>query len=195
MDRMNPKVDAYLSKAEKWQDESREMRRILLDSQLTEELKWGKPCYTLEQRNVAIIQGFKEYCAMMFFKGALLEDKEGLLIRPGKHTQAGRQIRFTNVREIVGMEAILKTYIQEAIEVERSGRKVKLKETSDFEIPDEFQAKLDEMPALKDAFRALTPGRQRAYIFYFSSAKQSKTRQSRVEKCIPKILAGKGLND
>ncbi|MGA9191426.1 MAG: YdeI/OmpD-associated family protein [Anaerolineales bacterium] len=195
MDRMNPKVDAYLSKAEKWQDESREMRRILLDSQLTEELKWGKPCYTLEKRNVAIIQGFKEYCAMMFFKGALLEDKEGLLIRPGKHTQAGRQIRFTNVREIVGMEAILKTYIQEAIEVERSGRKVKLKETSDFEIPDEFQAKLDEMPALKDAFRALTPGRQRAYIFYFSSAKQSKTRQSRVEKCIPKILAGKGLND
>jgi uncharacterized protein YdeI (YjbR/CyaY-like superfamily) len=171
------------------------MRRILLDSQLTEELKWGKPCYTLEKRNVAIIQGFKEYCAMMFFKGALLEDKEGLLIRPGKHTQAGRQIRFTNVREIVGMEAILKTYIQEAIEVERSGRKVKLKETSDFEIPDEFQAKLDEMPALKDAFRALTPGRQRAYIFYFSSAKQSKTRQSRVEKCIPKILAGKGLND
>jgi len=195
MDRMNPKIDAYLSKAEKWQDESREMRRILLDSQLTEELKWGKPCYTLEKRNVAIIQGFKEYCAMMFFKGALLEDKEGLLIRPGKHTQAGRQIRFTNVREIVGMEAILKTYIQEAIEVERSGRKVKLKETSDFEIPDEFQAKLDEMPALKDAFRALTPGRQRAYIFYFSSAKQSKTRQSRVEKCIPKILAGKGLND
>jgi len=195
MDRMNPKVDAYLSKTEKWQDESREMRRILLDSQLTEELKWGKPCYTLEKRNVAIIQGFKEYCAMMFFKGALLEDKEGLLIRPGKHTQAGRQIRFTNVREIVGMEAILKTYIQEAIEVERSGRKVKLKETSDFEIPDEFQAKLDEMPALKDAFRALTPGRQRAYIFYFSSAKQSKTRQSRVEKCIPKILAGKGLND
>ncbi len=195
MDRMNPKVDAYLSKTEKWQDELREMRRILLDSQLTEELKWGKPCYTLEKRNVAIIQGFKEYCAMMFFKGALLEDKEGLLIRPGKHTQAGRQIRFTNVREIVGMEAILKTYIQEAIEVERSGRKVKLKETSDFEIPDEFQAKLDEMPALKDAFRALTPGRQRAYIFYFSSAKQSKTRQSRVEKCIPKILAGKGLND
>jgi len=195
MDWMNPKVDAYLSKAEKWQDESRELRRILLDCQLTEELKWGEPCYTLEKRNVAIIQGFKDYCAMMFFKGALLEDVDGLLVRPGKHTQAGRQIRFTNVREIVGMEAMLKTYIQEAIEVERSGRKVKLKETSDFEIPDEFQAKLDEMPALKDAFRALTPGRQRAYIFHFSSAKQSKTRQSRVAKCVPRILDGKGLND
>lgn len=195
MDRMNPKVDAYLSKAEKWQDESRELRRILLDCQLTEELKWGKPCYTLGKGNVAIIQGFKDYCAIMFFKGALLEDKEGLLIRPGKHTQAGRQIRFTNVQEITGMEAILKAYVHEAVEVERAGRQVKLKETSDFEIPEEFQAKLDEMPVLKDAFKALTPGRQRAYIFHFSSAKQSKTRQSRVEKCISRILEGKGLND
>jgi len=195
MDRTNPKVDAYLSKLGRWRDESQELRKILLGCQLTEELKWGKPCYTLGKGNVAIIQGFKDYCAMMFFKGALLEDVDGLLVRPGKHTQAGRQIRFTNVREIVGMEAMLKTYIQEAIEVERSGRKVKLKETSDFEIPDEFQAKLDEMPALKDAFRALTPGRQRAYIFHFSSAKQSKTRQSRVAKCVPRILDGKGLND
>ena len=195
MDRMNPKVDAYLSKAEKWQDESRELRRILLDCQLTEELKWGKPCYTLGKGNVAIIQGFKDYCAIMFFKGALLEDKEGLLIRPGKHTQAGRQIRFTSVQEITGMEAILKAYVHEAVEVERAGRQVKLKETSDFEIPEEFQAKLDEMPVLKDAFKALTPGRQRAYIFHFSSAKQSKTRQSRVEKCISRILEGKGLND
>jgi len=195
MDRMNPKVDAYLSKAEKWQDESRELRRILLDCQLTEELKWGKPCYTLGKGNVAIIQGFKDYCAIMFFKGALLEDKEGLLIRPGKHTQAGRQIRFTNVQEVTGMEAILKAYVHEAVEVERAGRQVKLKETSDFEIPEEFQAKLDEMPVLKDAFKALTPGRQRAYIFHFSSAKQSKTRQSRVEKCISRILEGKGLND
>jgi uncharacterized protein YdeI (YjbR/CyaY-like superfamily) len=195
MDRTNPKVDAYLSKLGRWRDESQELRKILLGCQLTEELKWGKPCYTLGKGNVAIIQGFKDYCAMMFFKGALLEDVDGLLVRPGKHTQAGRQIRFTNVREIVGMEAMLKTYIQEAIEVQRSGRKVKLKETSDFEIPDEFQAKLDEMPALKDAFRALTPGRQRAYIFYFSSAKQSKTRQSRVAKCVPRILDGKGLND
>jgi len=195
MDRTNPKVDAYLSKLGRWRDESQELRKILLGCQLTEELKWGKPCYTLGKGNVAIIQGFKDYCAMMFFKGALLEDVDGLLVRPGKHTQAGRQIRFTNVREIVGMEAMLKTYIQEAIEVQRSGRKVKLKETSDFEIPDEFQAKLDEMPALKDAFRALTPGRQRAYIFHFSSAKQSKTRQSRVAKCVPRILDGKGLND
>jgi uncharacterized protein YdeI (YjbR/CyaY-like superfamily) len=194
MNRMNPKVDAFLRNAEKWQDEFRELRRIILDCQLTEELKWGQPCYTCDKKNVVIIQGFKDYCAVMFFKGALLRDADRILVRPGK-VQAGRQIRFTNSREIAQLEAVLKAYIEEAIEIEKAGLKVKLKESSDFRIPDEFQARLDESPALKNAFHALTPGRQRAYIFYFSSAKQSKTRQSRIKKCLPRILSGKGLND
>jgi len=195
MNRTNPKVDAYLSKTEEWQDESRALRRIILDCQLTEELKWGQPCYTLQKSNVVIIQGFKDYCAIMFFKGALLDDTDRILVKPGKHTQAGRQIRFANVREIAEMEATLKAYIYEAIEVEEAGLKVKLKKTSEFTVPEEFQAKLDAIPALKTAFEALTPGRQRAYIFHFSSANQSKTRESRVEKSIPRILNGKGLND
>jgi uncharacterized protein YdeI (YjbR/CyaY-like superfamily) len=158
-------------------------------------LKWGKPCYTFQKSNVLIIQGFNEYCAIMFFKGALLKDVKGILIMPGNSTQAGRQIRFTSAREIVEMENILKAYIHEAIEVEKAGLKVNFKQTSDFKIPEEFQNKLVEMPALKTAFNALTPGRQRAYIYYFSTAKQSKTRQSRVKKYIQHILNGKGLND
>ena len=193
--RMNPKVDGYLRKAKKWQEELKKLRMIILDCQLTEELKWGKPCYTFQKSNIVIIQGFKEYCALLFFKGALLNDANGILIKPGKNTQAGRQIRFTNVREIVEMETILKAYIYEAIEVEKAGLKVNFKKTTEFIIPEEFQNKLDEIPALKTAFDALTPGRQRAYILYFSAPKQSKTRESRVEKSMQQILNGKGLND
>ena len=195
MNRMNPKVDAYLSKAKEWQEEFEKLRMIMLDCGLTEELKWGKPCYTFHKSNIAIIQGFKEYSALLFFKGALLKDANGILIKPGENTQAGRQIRFTNSREIVEMEPILKTYIHEAIEVEKAGLKVSFKPTTEFKIPDEFQDKLDEIPALKTAFDALTPGRQRAYILHFSQPKQSKTRKSRVEKYTQQILNGKGLND
>jgi uncharacterized protein YdeI (YjbR/CyaY-like superfamily) len=195
MNGMNPKVDEFLSKARKWQDEFEELRTISLDCGLTEELKWGKPCYTFQKSNVVIIQGFKEYCALMFFKGALLKDEMGILVAMTENTQAARQIRFTKVQEIVEMEPILKAYINEAIEVEKAGLQVDFKETSEFEIPEEFQIKLDENPALKTAFEALTPGRQRAYLLYFSGAKQSKTRASRVEKHVPKILAGKGLQD
>jgi uncharacterized protein YdeI (YjbR/CyaY-like superfamily) len=195
MNRMNPKVDVYLSKAKMWQEEMKKLRMIILDCQLTEELKWGKPCYTFQQSNIVIIQGFKEYCALLFFKGVLLNDANGILIKPGESTQAGRQIRFTNVREIVEMEPILKAYIYEAIEVEKAGLKVNFKKTTEFIIPEEFQSKLDEIPALKTAFDALTPGRQRAYILYFSAPKQSKTRESRVEKRTQQILNGKGLND
>ena len=190
----NPKVDAYLSKAKKWQEEMEKSRMIILDCQLTEELKWGKPCYTFQKSNIVIIQGFKEYCALMFCKGALLNDAHGILIKPGESTQAGRQIRFTNVREIVEMEPILKAYIYEAIEGEKAGLKVNFKKNPE-PIPGEFQNKLDEIPALKTAFDALTPGRQRAYILYFSAPKQSKTRESRVEKCMQQILNGKGLDD
>ncbi len=195
MNRMNPKVDVHLSRAKKWQEEMEKLRMILLDCQLTEELKWGKPCYTFQKSNIVIIHGFKEYCALMFCKGVLLNDANGILIKPGENTQAGRQIRFTNVREIVEMEPILKAYIYEAIEVEKAGLKVNFKKTTEFIIPEEFQNKLDEIPALKTAFDALTPGRQRAYILYFSAPKQSKTRESRVEKCMQQILNGKGLND
>jgi uncharacterized protein YdeI (YjbR/CyaY-like superfamily) len=192
---MNPKVDAYLSKAKKWREEMGKLRTILLDCQLTEELKWGHPCYTFQKSNVVIIGAFKEYCSLSFFKGALLNDLNGRLIQPGENTQAVRQIRFTNVREIAEMEPILKAYIYEAIEVEKAGLKVDFKETSEFTIPEEFQNKLDEIPALKTAFDALTPGRQREYILYFSSAKQSKTRESRVEKYTQQILDGKGLRE
>ncbi|MGD0584064.1 MAG: YdeI family protein [Bacteroidales bacterium] len=195
MNVMNPEVDHFLSKAKKWQEESEKLRMIILDCQLTEELKWGKPCYTFQEGNIVIIQGFKEYCALMFFKGALLSDADGILFKMGENTQAGRQIRFTNVREIVEMELVLRTYIHEAIEVEKAGLKVNFKKTAEFIIPDEFQNKLDEIPALKNAFDALTPGRQRAYILYFSAPKQSQTRESRVEKCLHQILKGKGLND
>ncbi len=200
---MNPKVDVFLNKAQKWHDEFETLRMIVLDCGLTEEFKWMHPCYTFsvptggQKKNIVLIHGFKEYCAILFFKGALLKDAEGILIRQTKHVQAARQVRFTNVREIVEMEPILKAYVQEAIEVEKAGLKVKMKMTSDFTIPEEFQKKLsaEDGHALKAAFEALTPGRQRAYLFYFSQAKQSKTRTSRVEKCIPQILNGKGLND
>lgn len=194
-DKMNPKVDIYLNKAKKWQGEMEKLRMIILDCHLIEELKWGKPCYTFQKSNIVIIQGFKEYCALMFFKGALLNDPNRILVKPGEDTQAGRQIRFTNIREIVEMETILKAYIVEAIEVEKAGLKVDFKKSTELIIPEEFQAKLDENPALKTAFVALTPGRQRAYVMYFSTPKQSKTRESRVEKCMPDILNGKGLND
>jgi uncharacterized protein YdeI (YjbR/CyaY-like superfamily) len=192
---MNPKVDEFMSKEQKWREEFEKLRTICLDRGLTEEFKWGKPCYTFQKNNIAILQGFKEYCALMFFKGALLHDPDGVLIKPGEHTQAGRQIRFTNVREIAEMEPILKAYISEAIEVEKAGLEVDLKKTTEYTIPEEFQKELDERPALKAAFEALTPGRQRAYILYFSAPKQSKTRVSRVEKHMPRILDGKGLND
>ncbi len=192
---MNPKVDFYFSKAKKWQEEFEKLRRIILDCPLTEELKWGCPCYTFQKSNIVLIHGFKEYCALLFFKGALLKDAHGILIQQTKNVQAGRQIRFTHVREIVKMEPILKTYINEAIEVEKAGLKVNFKKTADFTIPEEFQKKLDENPALKTAFDALTPGRQRGYIFYFSQPKQSKTRESRIEKYRQQILNGKGLND
>ena len=192
---MNPKVDFYFKKAKNWQKELGRLRKIILGCQLTEELKWGVPCYTFEKRNIVLIHVFKEYCALLFFKGALLNDANGILIKQTKNTQAARQIRFTNVREIVEMETILKAYIYEAIEVEKAGLKVKFKKTSEFRIPEEFQNRLDEMPALETAFDALTPGRQRAYILYFSAPKQSKTRESRVKKCMPHILNGKGLND
>ncbi|THU41304.1 hypothetical protein FAM09_04125 [Niastella caeni] len=192
---MNPEVDWYFDKAEKWQKEYEKLRMITLDCGLTEELKWGCPCYTFQNNNLVLIHGFKDYCALLFFKGALLNDPDGILIQQTENVQAARQIRFTSTREIVKMEPIIKAYIYEAIEVERAGLKVKLKKTSDFAIPEEFQKKLNKMPALKKAFEALTPGRQRAYIFYFSQAKQAKTRESRVEKYIPQILEGKGIDD
>ena len=195
MNRMNPKVDAYLSKAKKWQEEFEKLRTIILDCGLTEELKWGDPCYTFQKSNIVLIHGFKEYCALLFFKGALLKDAKGILIQQTENVQAARQIRFTNVREIVKMKPILKAYIHEAIEAEKAGLKVNFKKTTEFRIPEEFQKKLDKIPALKTAFDALTPGRQRAYILYFSAPKQSKTRESRIEKCMQQILKGKGLND
>lgn len=193
--RTNPKVDEFISKAKKWRQEFERMREIILDCQLTEELKWGNPCYTHQGKNIVLIHGFKEYCALLFFKGALLSDPDGVLIQQTENVQAGRQIRFTNVREIGNMEDSLKAYIREAIEVETSGLSVKLKKTAQFAIPDEFQSRLDGSPALKTAFDALTPGRQKAYLLYFSSAKQSKTRESRIEKNVRKILDRKGLND
>lgn len=192
---MNPKVDAYLNRAKKWQEEMEQLRTIVLDCGLTEELKWGVPCYTFEKRNIVLIHGFKEYCALLFVKGALLNDAKGILITQTENVQAARQVRFTNVREIVALQPILKSYIYEAIEVEKAGLKVNFKKTTEFRIPEEFQNKLDKVPKLKTAFDALTPGRQRAYILYFSQPKQSKTRESRVEKCMKQILIGKGLND
>jgi uncharacterized protein YdeI (YjbR/CyaY-like superfamily) len=195
MNSMNPRVDWFFSKSKKWQKESVKLRSIILDCPLTEELKWGCPCYTSQKRNIVLIHVFKEYCALLFFKGALLKDADGILIQQTENVQAARQIRFTQVREIVQMEPLLKAYIHEAIQVEKAGLKVKLKKTSEFAIPEEFQKKLDAVPALKTAFAALTPGRQRGYILHFSAAKQSKTRVSRIEKCMQRILNGKGLND
>jgi uncharacterized protein YdeI (YjbR/CyaY-like superfamily) len=192
---MNPKVDWFFAKDTQWQKEYEKLRKIILDCGLIEELKWGCPCYTFENTNIVLIHGFKKYCALLFFKGALLNDPNGILIQQTKNVQSARQIRFTNVREIVKMEKNLKAYVYEAIEVERAGLKVKLKKTSEFKIPEEFQKRLDKNSALKKAFDALTPGRQRAYIFYFSQAKQSKTREARVEKYLKQILNGKGLDD
>jgi uncharacterized protein YdeI (YjbR/CyaY-like superfamily) len=195
MSGMNPKVDAYLSKAKKWQEEFEKLRMIILDSELTEELKWGVPCYTFQNSNILLMHVFKEYCAILFVKGALLKDANGILIQQTENVQAARQVRFTNVQEIVALETILKAYIHEAIEVEKAGLKVPYKKATEFPIPDEFLNKLEEIPDLETAFYALTPGRQRAYLLYFAAPKQSQTRQSRVEKCMPQILAGKGLND
>jgi len=195
MDSMNPKVDFFFDKAGKWQEAFEKLRTIILDCGLTEQLKWGCPCYTFQDKNIVLIHGFKEYCALLFFKGALLNDAEGILIQQTENVQAARQIRFTNIREIFDMEVVVKGYVHEAIEVEKAGLKVKLKKASEFKIPEEFQRKLDTTPALKKAFYALTPGRQRGYILHFSAAKQSNTRRSRVEKCMPQILNGKGLDD
>ncbi|MFH6959973.1 YdeI family protein [Flavobacterium aquidurense] len=192
---MNPKVDFYFDEAKKWQKEQEELREIALECQLTEELKWGTPCYTFQNNNIVLIHSFKEYCALLFFKGALLSDTDGILIQQSKNVQAARQIRFTNLQEIKDQKFILKTYIYQAIEVEKSGLKVKLKKTKEFEVAEEFQKKLDQDSKLEAAFKALTPGRQRAYLLHFSSPKQSKTRESRVEKAIYQILEGKGLND
>jgi uncharacterized protein YdeI (YjbR/CyaY-like superfamily) len=192
---MNPKVDFFFEKDTNWQREYEKLRMTCLDTGLNEELKWGCPCYTFEGKNVVLIHGFKEYCALLFFKGVLLNDPDNILVQQTKNVQSARQIRFTTIKEIVKMEKVLKACIYEAIEVEKTGLTVKLKKTSDFKIPEEFQKRLNKSSALKKAFNALTPGRQRAYIFYFSQAKQSKTRQARVENYIPQILNGKGLND
>ncbi|MDC0762575.1 YdeI family protein [Brevibacillus sp. AG] len=191
----NPKVDEFLSKAKTWKAEYEKLRSIVLDCELTEDFKWMHPCYTFEKKNIVLIHGFKEYCALLFQKGALLKDPNGILIQQTENVQAARQIRFTNVDEIMEMEAILKAYIQEAIEVEKAGLEVDLKKHEEYIIPEELQKKMDEIPALKTAFEALTPGRQRAYILHFSAPKQAKTRESRVEKCMQQILDGKGLND
>ncbi|MEO5602325.1 MAG: YdeI/OmpD-associated family protein [Cyclobacteriaceae bacterium] len=192
---MNPKVDFYFSKAKNWQKELEQLRMIILDCGLNEELKWGVPCYAFEKKNIVLIHMFKEYCALLFFKGALLKDAKGILIQQTENVQGARQIRFTNIREIGKMKPTLKAYIYEAIEVEEAGLKVPVKKTSDYTIPEEFQNKLDKTPALRTAFDALTPGRQRGYILYFSAAKQSKTRESRIEKYRKQILKGRGLDD
>jgi uncharacterized protein YdeI (YjbR/CyaY-like superfamily) len=192
---MNPKVDWFFNKATKWQEEYDKLRMIVLDCGLTEELKWGCPCYTFEGSNIVLIHGFKEYCALLLMKGALLKDAKGILVQQTENVQVARQIRFTHVDEITDMESILKAYIKEAIKVEKAGVKVPLKKVSEFKMPEEFKNVLDRTPALKKAFYALTPGRQRGYLLHFSSAKQSKTRESRIEKNIPRILKGKGLED
>ena len=191
----NPKVDAFIANAKKWQEELKKLRAILLDSELTEEFKWSQPCYTFQGKNVVVISGMKESCAFAFFKGALLKDVHGVLTRPGQHSQSTRWFKFASVREIAEMKSVVKAYIREAIEVEKAGLKVKLKKTSDLKFPEEFQIMLDEFPELKTAFEALTPGRQRAYIYHFSAPKQSKTREARVRKFMPHILKGKGLLD
>ena len=195
MNSLNPKVAEYISKSKKWQAELEKLRTIILDCQLTEELKWGVPCYTFQKSNIVLIHVFKEYCAILFVKGALLKDANDILITQTENVQAARQVRFTNLQEIVKLETILKAYIYEAIEVEQSGVQIAFKKATEFSIPDEFQNKLDEFLDLDTAFYALTPGRQRAYLLYFSAPKQSKTREARVEKYMPQILDGKGLND
>ncbi|MCA1064958.1 YdeI family protein [Rossellomorea sp. AcN35-11] len=194
--RKNRKVDGFIKKTDKWREEYEELRRIILDfDELTEEIKWMHPCYTLNDKNIVLMHGFKDYCALLFHKGALVKDTHGILVQQTENVQAARQIRFTHVQEIIEMESILKAYIQEAIEVEKAGLEVEMKKTEEYTIPEELQHKFEEVPALKKAFDELTPGRQRAYILYFSKAKQSKTRASRVDKFTGHILEGKGLND
>lgn len=192
---MNPKVDWYFTKNKAWQEEIETLRSIVLDCGLNEELKWGCPCYTHEGNNIVLIHVFKEYCAVLFFKGVLLKDPNGILIQQTKNVQVARQMRFTSLQEIVKRKRILKTYIKEAIAVEKAGLKAELKKTKEFDMPEEFQARLDDMPALEKAFKALTPGRQRGYLLYFSQAKQAKTREARIEKYIQHIFNGKGLDD
>jgi uncharacterized protein YdeI (YjbR/CyaY-like superfamily) len=195
MEKMNPKVDWFFDKKTKWQDEYKALRSIILKTKLTEELKWGCPCYTLNGNNVVLIHGFKEYCAILFHKGVLLKDKNNLLIQQTENVQSARQLRFKNLKEIKNLESKIITYIKEAIKIEKTGIKVELKKTTDYKIPIEFKNILDEMSDVKKAFESLTPGRQRGYLLYFSSAKQPKTRESRIEKHIAKILSGKGLDD
>jgi uncharacterized protein YdeI (YjbR/CyaY-like superfamily) len=192
---VSPKVDAFLRRKDKWQAELKKLRKIILDCGLTEDLKWGQPCYSLDGKNVVLIHGFKEYCAMLFMKGVLLPDPKGILIQQTKNVQAARQIRFTSVPQIVKLEKTLKAYVRAAIKVEKSGAQVPFKRTEDYEMPAELEERLDRSASLRDAFAALTPGRQRGYIYYFSQAKQSKTRESRIEKCIPRILEGFGWDD
>ena len=192
---MNPKVDAFLSRAKNWQQEFTLLRAIALDAKLTEELKWGQPCYVLEGTNIVLMHGFKEYCALLFFKGALMKDPKGILVTQTENVQSARQIRFTSAQEISKMKTVLKSYIREAIAVEKAGLKVDFKKTAEFAMPEEFQARLDGNAKLKKAFEALTPGRQRGYLLHFSGAKQAKTREARIDKCVPQILDGKGLDD
>ena len=195
MSAMNPKVDFFFRKADQWQAEFEKLRTIILDCELTEELKWGHPCYALEGSNIVLMHGFKEYCALLFMKGVPMQDPNGILIQQTENVQSARQIRFTNLQEIVELEAVLKAYVAEAVRVEKAGLKVEFKQPTDFEFPEEFINKLEEVPGLQDAFEALTPGRQRGYILHFSGANQSKTRVSRIEKWIPHIIDGKGIND
>jgi uncharacterized protein YdeI (YjbR/CyaY-like superfamily) len=192
---MNPNVDFYFDKAKQWQEELEKLRILMNNCGLTEDLKWGVPCYNFEKNNIVLIHTFKDYCAILFFKGALLKDTAGILIQQTKNVQAARQMRFTNFREILELEPLIKTYIKEAIEIEKAGLKVDFKKTEEYPVPEEFKQKLEEIPVLKTAFEALTPGRQRAYLLHFSAPKQSTTRQSRIEKCMEQILNGKGLND
>lgn len=191
----NPKVDAFLARTTEWRDEIEALRQIILECQLTEDFKWGWPCYSIDKKNVVLIHGFKEYCALLLFKGALMKDPDKILVQQTENVQAARQIRFTGLDEIKRMDNILKTYIHQAVDVEQAGFKVDFKKASEFTVVEEFQAKLDTMPELKTAFHALTPGRQRGYLLHFSSAKQAKTREARIEKCMPQILDGKGLDD
>jgi uncharacterized protein YdeI (YjbR/CyaY-like superfamily) len=191
----NPKVEAFLARTTEWKPEIEALRKIILDCDLTEDFKWGWPCYSIDKKNVVLIHGFKEYCALLLFKGALMKDPEKILIQQTENVQAARQIRFTGLDEIKRMDNILKAYIHQAVDVEKAGLKVEFKKAAEFPVAEEFQAKLDAMPKLKAAFHALTPGRQRGYLLHFSSAKQSKTREARIEKCMPQILDGKGLED
>ena len=191
----NPKVDAFMDRTTEWHDEIAALRQVILDCDLTEDFKWGWPCYSVDRKNVVLIHGFKDYCALLLFKGALMKDPEGILVQQTENVQAARQIRFSDLREIRRMDNILKQYIHQAVEIERAGLKVDFKKTAAFSVPEEFQARLDATPKLKAAFEALTPGRQRGYLLHFSSAKQPKTREARIEKCIPRIFEGKGLDD